>query len=76
MAAATTPPATPEAATLRICEPTPTLQELVDGANGFMFEINNDPDIKELQIIAAQLAKSITENAGKSGTVPMSFAKE
>jgi len=55
-----------------ICQPTPTLKELVDNAEGLIFEISNNPDIEELKQIAAQLAASIVVTIGSGGTVPMS----
>ena len=59
-----------------VCEPTPTLKDLVDGAEGMMFEISNDPDIQELQRIASELAASIVVTIGSGGTVPMNVAMD
>lgn len=52
-----------------VCEPTPTLQELVTAAGGLLFPITNNPDPTELQVIAAQVAASITQAAATGGTV-------
>lgn len=54
-----------------VCEPTPTLQDLVNSAEGLMFQITNSPDPAELQRIAAQLAASIVATVASGGTVPM-----
>ena len=54
-----------------VCEPTPTLQELVDAAQGLMFQISNNPDPKELEKVGAQLAASIVATISTGGTVPM-----
>lgn len=54
-----------------VCEQTPTLKELVDAAEGLMFEITNNPDPNDLQKIASQLAASIVATVGSGGTVPM-----
>jgi hypothetical protein len=55
-----------------VCEPTPTLYELVAAANGLMFDITNNPDPSELQKIAAQLAASIAASVASGSTIPMS----
>ena len=55
-----------------ICEPTPTLHELISAADGFMFQISNSPDLSELQQIAAQVSASIAVSVTKGGTLPMS----
>jgi hypothetical protein len=54
-----------------VCEPTPTLHDLVKSAEGLMFRITNSPDPAELQRIAAQLAASIVATVASGGTVPM-----
>ena len=54
-----------------VCEPTPTLQELVNAAGGLMFEITNNPDPGDLQKIAGQLAASIVATVQGGDTVPM-----
>lgn len=54
-----------------VCEPTPTLHDLVKSAEGLMFRITNSPDPSELQRIAAQLAASIVATVASGGTVPM-----
>ena len=59
-----------------LCEPTPTLVELVKAAQGMMFEITNNPDQSELQIVASQLAASITETVKSGGTVPMKVSAQ
>ena len=56
-----------------ICEPTPTLQELVDAAEGLMFQITNNPDPAELQKIAMQLSASIVASVASGSTVPMTI---
>ncbi len=55
-----------------VCEPTPTLRELVDTAGGLMFQISNNPDLVDLQRIAGQLAASIVATVASGSTVPMS----
>jgi len=54
-----------------VCEPTPALVELVEGAEGLLFEITNNPDPQELHKIAAQLAASIVATVSAGGTVPL-----
>ncbi|MBI4641462.1 MAG: hypothetical protein HY731_12255, partial [Candidatus Tectomicrobia bacterium] len=54
-----------------VCEPTPTLYELVHAANGMVFQISNTPDNAELQRIAVQLAASIVATIGSGNTQPM-----
>jgi hypothetical protein len=54
-----------------VCEATPTLQDLVNSAEGLMFQITNSPDPAELQKIAAQLAASIVATVASGSTVPM-----
>ena len=54
-----------------VCEPTPTLQEMVMAAGGLMFQITNSPDPTELQKIAAQLAASIVATVASGSTLPM-----
>jgi len=54
-----------------VCEPTPTLLELVGAARGLTFQISNSPDPSELQRIAAQLAASIVATVASGSTVPM-----
>jgi hypothetical protein len=54
-----------------ICEPTPTLYELVQAAGGLLFEISNTPDPTALQAIATQLSASIVASIAKGGTLPM-----
>lgn len=57
-----------------VCEPTPTLQELVNAADGLMFQISNNPDPSELQRVASQLAASIVAKVASGSTVPMTVA--
>lgn len=54
-----------------ICEPTTQFLELADAAGGLMFPISNDPDPKEMQKIASQLAASIVQTIATGGTVPL-----
>lgn len=54
-----------------ICEPTPSLKELVDAAEGIMFKISNSPDPAELQKIGSKLSMSIAATLACGGTVPM-----
>lgn len=54
-----------------ICQPTPTLSELVDAAGGLMFAISNSPDPKELEQIASQLTASIHAATSTSTTKPL-----
>jgi hypothetical protein len=54
-----------------VCEPTPTLHDLVKSAEGLMFQITNSPNPAELQKIAAQLAASIVATVATGGTVPL-----
>jgi hypothetical protein len=54
-----------------VCEPTPTLHDLVQAAQGLEFQITNSPDPAELQRIAAQLAASIVATVASGGTIPM-----
>lgn len=54
-----------------VCEPTPTLQELADAAEGLVFQITNDPDPTEMAKIAMKLAESIVVSVAAGSTVPM-----
>ncbi|MEO6326834.1 MAG: hypothetical protein ABIT01_00220 [Thermoanaerobaculia bacterium] len=54
-----------------VCQPTPTLQELVRAANGMEIAISDAPDRAELQRAAALVAASIVATVGAGGTVPM-----
>lgn len=54
-----------------VCEPTPLLQELLSAAEGLIFQINNAPELSELQQIAGQLSASIVATVASGGTVPM-----
>lgn len=56
-----------------ICEPTPILQELVDAAEGLMFQISNNPDPVDLQKIAMQLGASIVATVASGSTIPLSI---
>lgn len=51
-----------------VCQPTPTLHSVVKAASGLLFKISNNPDVGELQSIAANIAKSITQNRNR-GTI-------
>lgn len=57
-----------------VCEPTPSLNDLVNAAQGLMFEIANNPDPAELQKIAGQLGASIVATVASGSTVPMTVA--
>lgn len=57
-----------------VCEPTPTLHDLVEGASGLMFQISNSPDPADLQQIAGSLAASIVASVASGSTVPMNIA--
>ena len=54
-----------------VCEPTPTLYQLVKSAGGLMFAISVTPNRSDFQIIAAQLTASITQPAPGGKTIPM-----
>ncbi len=54
-----------------VCQPSPSLKELVDAADGLMFEITNHPDPQELHKIASQLASSIVSTVGSGATTPL-----
>jgi len=54
-----------------VCQPTKSLQELVDAADGLLFEITNKPDPDDLQRIAGQLATSIVSTVGSGATAPL-----
>jgi len=54
-----------------VCEPTPTLNELAEAAEGIVFKITNNPDLQELEKIAAQLSASIVASVGSGATTPV-----
>jgi len=54
-----------------VCQPTPCLRELVDVADGLLFEITNDPDPDDLKRIAGQLSASIVATVGSGATAPL-----
>ncbi len=54
-----------------VCEPTPTLDALVNAAGGLRFTISNDPSISELQQVAANVAASIVARTLAGGTKPL-----
>ena len=54
-----------------VCQPTPCLRELVEAADGLLFDITNNPDPDDLQRIAGQLAASIVATVGSGATVPL-----
>ena len=55
-----------------VCQETPTLRELAEGAGGVIFSISNDPSREELTRISSQVAASITATVGAGATVPLS----
>jgi len=59
-----------------VCQPTKTLQELVEAAEGLLFEITNKPDPNDLQRIAGQLAASIVSTVGSGATAPLNPVTE
>lgn len=54
-----------------VCEPRPNLRELVNAAEGLMFQISNNPDPAELQRVASQLAASVIATVGSGSTKPI-----
>lgn len=55
-----------------VCQPTPTLKELADAAEGFIYPITNSPNPDEMRRVADALGASITASlASGSGTTPM-----
>lgn len=56
-----------------VCEVTPSLQELVDAAGGFLIPISNNPDKAEVMKVTESLCATLTMPlmAG-GGTIPMS----
>ena len=54
-----------------VCEPMPTMRELIQAASGMMFAISNSPNPADLQRIAAQMSASIVASVAKGGTTPM-----
>jgi len=59
-----------------VCQPTKTLRELVEAAEGLLFEITNKPDPIDLQRIAGQLAASIVSTVGSGATAPLNPVTE
>lgn len=56
-----------------VCQSTPSLQELVDAAGGFLIEISNNPDTAEIKKVVSSLCATLTATmSGAGGTVPMS----
>jgi len=54
-----------------VCQPTKALQELVEAADGLLFEISNTPDPEDLRRVAGQLAASIVSTVGSGATAPL-----
>lgn len=54
-----------------VCEPTPTLYELLKSAGGLMFPISVNPDPADLELIAGQLAVSISQPMVAGTTLPL-----
>jgi len=54
-----------------VCQPTTKLRELVDAADGLLFEITNEPEAEDLQVIAGKLAASIVATVGSGATSPI-----
>ena len=54
-----------------ISEPTPKLNELVEAADGMMFQISNSPSEGEMKAIAAQVGASVTHTIATGATVPL-----
>lgn len=52
-----------------ICQPTPTLTELVESANGFIFPISNNPSTEEYEAIIQQLSTSMTASIRSGSTI-------
>ncbi len=59
-----------------VCQPTQSLHELVDAADGLLFEITNAPDPDDLQKIVGQLAASIVATVGSGATAPLKPATQ
>jgi len=51
-----------------VCQPTPTLEQLVSAADGLLFEISNDPKPEEFNKIAGLLTASIAVATMNTGT--------
>lgn len=49
------------------CEPYPALEDFRAAADGTLISISNNPDPAEMQRVAAELAKSITQSASHPG---------
>lgn len=54
-----------------VCQPTPTLTDLVSASGGLIFEISNNPDPEQMQRIGSELAVSIVATVASGATVPM-----
>ena len=54
-----------------VCEPTPSLHEMCQAAQGLMFTISKTPSMDDMSKIAAAMAKSIMLTVSTGGTVPM-----
>jgi hypothetical protein len=57
-----------------VCQETPALRELADAAGGLLFPISNAPSSETMQLIASQIAASITNTAASGGTLTMPMA--
>ena len=54
-----------------VCQPTPTLNELAEGASGLVFEISHDPSPEEMATVAAQVTASVVHTVSTGGTIPL-----
>jgi hypothetical protein len=52
-----------------VCQETPTLRELLQGENSFLFPISNTPSPQDMQKVAAQISASIVNKAAAGGTL-------
>ena len=57
-----------------VCEPTRTLESLVDAAQGMIIPISNDPDLDELKRATSVVSKSLTATITSGGTIPMTVS--
>lgn len=55
-----------------VCQETPALRELAEGAGGMIVPLSNDPSREELARVSAAVAASITATVGAGSTVPLS----
>lgn len=54
-----------------VCEPTQTLGQLVQAANGLTMPISNEPDRDEIQRAASLIGKSISASISAGTTIPL-----